>query len=253
MLITTDGIVIRERFVGENDKYIDILTRELGVIEISVKGAKKIISKNSGSTQLFCYSKFCFSQRGERYYMNSSEPIRSFYNIRLDIDKYALASYFSEIIKSCVMPLDTAETVLRLYLNSLHFLETGNREISMLKSIFELRVLVEIGLMPDIIGCIRCKQYENDCVYFNCADGYFICSNCLDESDNLAKFILLNKTELHIVRHIILSDFDKLFNFRTSQKVLKIIAKLTQDYLLIHLNRRFKTLEFYNSLQVVEN
>lgn len=251
MLITTDGIVIRERFVGENDKYIDILTRELGVIEISVKGAKKIVSKNSGSTQLFCYSKFCFSQRGDRYYLNSSEPICSFYDIRLDIEKYALASYFSEIIKSCVMPHDSAETVLRLYLNSLHFLEKGNREISMLKSIFELRILVEIGLMPDILGCIRCKEYENISVYFNCTNGYFICSNCLKDGDNLSKFILLNKTELHIVRYIILSEFDKLFSFKTSEKTLKTLAKLTQEYLLIHLNKRFKTLEFYNSLQVV--
>ena len=41
MLITTAGVVIRERQIGENDKFVDILTEKNGVIEVSVKGVKK--------------------------------------------------------------------------------------------------------------------------------------------------------------------------------------------------------------------
>lgn len=39
-MITLKGIVIREYPVGENDKFIHVLTKERGVIEISV-GRKK--------------------------------------------------------------------------------------------------------------------------------------------------------------------------------------------------------------------
>lgn len=248
MLITTDGIVIRERFIGENDKYIDILTRELGVIEISVKGAKKIVSKNAGSTQLFCYSKFCFSQKGERYYMNSSEPVKSFYDIRLDICKFALASYFAEIIKSCVMPLDSSEPVLRLFLNCLHFMTEQTRDLNLLKCIFELRLCGEIGLMPDILGCSRCKEYSEGSVYFNVNEGYFICKNCIDETDNLSSFVLINQTQLHTIRYILLSDFDKLFNFKVSEQQMKKVSMISEDYLITHLNRKFKTLEFYKNI-----
>ena len=38
-MLTIDGIVIRERSVGEQDKFIDVLTAKDGVIEISVKVA----------------------------------------------------------------------------------------------------------------------------------------------------------------------------------------------------------------------
>lgn len=44
-MITIDGIVLKERSVGEQDKFIDILTKEHGLLEISVKGAKKSMEK----------------------------------------------------------------------------------------------------------------------------------------------------------------------------------------------------------------
>ena len=36
MLITAMGVVISERNYGENDKFIDILTAEYGIVEICV-------------------------------------------------------------------------------------------------------------------------------------------------------------------------------------------------------------------------
>ncbi len=35
LMITIEGIVLRERSVGEADKFIDILTRDRGVLEAS--------------------------------------------------------------------------------------------------------------------------------------------------------------------------------------------------------------------------
>ena len=55
LMITIEGIVLRERSVGEADKFIDILTRDRGVLEASVKGAKKINGKSGSSSQLFAY------------------------------------------------------------------------------------------------------------------------------------------------------------------------------------------------------
>ena len=47
MLITTEGAVISVRDVGDNDRYITILSPEMGLVDISVKGAKKLSSKSN--------------------------------------------------------------------------------------------------------------------------------------------------------------------------------------------------------------
>lgn len=247
MLITTDGIVIRERFVGENDKYIDILTKDYGIIEISVKGAKKFNSKNSGSTQLYTYSKFCFSEKGNRYFLNSSEQIANFYNIRLDVEKFALASYFSEILKFSVVSEQPSENVMRLFLNTLHFLNSNNRTNNFLKCIFELRFMSEIGLMPDLVACNKCAEYSSDKMYFFIKEGIFLCEECHSgiENDNI---ILINKSLLHTMRYIIFTEFKSLFNFKISNEVQAVLSDITEKYLITHLNRSFKTLEFYKSL-----
>lgn len=247
MLITTEGIVIRERFVGENDKFIDILTKEYGIIEVSVKGAKKINSKTSSSTQIYTYSKFCFSQKGERYFMNSCEPIKVFYNIRLDVNKFALASYFSELLKFSVVSQVPSENVLRLFLNTLHYMTESKRSETFLKSVFELRLLTEIGLMPDLVACAECNEYTSEKNYFYINKGCFICGKCYsgEFSDDV---IEINEAVLHTLRFIVFSDFNKLFNFKISDNVQKKLSDLTERYLLSHMNRNFKTLEFYKSL-----
>jgi recombinational DNA repair protein (RecF pathway) len=38
-MLTVKGIVLMQRNVGEQDRFIDILTAEYGVIEVLVKGA----------------------------------------------------------------------------------------------------------------------------------------------------------------------------------------------------------------------
>ena len=247
MLITTDGIVIRERFVGENDKYIDVLTKDLGLIEINIKGARKSNSKNSSSTQLFAYSKFCFSKKKDRYYLNSSEPIKIFYNLRLDIKKLALASYFAEVLKYSVVSEEPADMVLRLFLNSLHYLANGERAITFIKSIFELRFLTEIGLMPDLLACKDCNQYSSEKMYFNITEGYFTCCESLEYHEN-ENVIIINATILHTMRYIVLSEFEKIFSFKINDYTQKKLSIITEQYLLSHLNRNFKTLEFYKSI-----
>lgn len=247
MLITTEGVVIRERFVGENDKYIDILTKDYGIIEVSVKGAKKINSKNSSATQLFSYSKFCFSNSKNKYIINSTELKKSFYNLRLDLEKLSLASYFADLLKFSVVSEEPAESVLRLFLNTLHFLCEGSRDNMLLKSIFELKLMTEIGLMPDLVACKKCLEFTSNTIYFFANEGYFFCDNCYIGFKN-NEGIKINNIVLHAMRYIVFSEYDKLFNFKISSNTQKKLSEVTEKYVINQLNRNFKTLDFYKSL-----
>ena len=62
-MLNVKGVVLSQTPVGEQDRFIDILTAEYGVIEVLVKGAAKITSKTGSATQLFAYSQFSLADK----------------------------------------------------------------------------------------------------------------------------------------------------------------------------------------------
>ena len=62
MSIKTDALIIREYHVGEADRFVVALTRELGVIHASAKGARKIKSRNSTATSMLAYSHLALTE-----------------------------------------------------------------------------------------------------------------------------------------------------------------------------------------------
>lgn len=246
-MLTVKGLVIRERQSGDNDKILSVLTDTNGLVEVCAKGVKKANAKNAAISQTFAYSTLSLTEGRNYYILNSGEPIRLFYNVRLDMGRFALASYFCEMILfTCVKNQPNYE-VLRLMLNTLHFLEDGKRNEAMLKSIFELRLLSEIGLVPNLIGCCKCYKYEADQMQFDLSEGRLYCENCCGARD-LSVCEIVDMTLLHAIRYIALSDMSKIFSFKISDVYMPYLSNITERYAAIQLDKRFSTLDFYKSI-----
>lgn len=248
-MITVNGIVLKERIVGEQDKFIDILTNEYGIMEISVKGARKINGKSASSAQLFAYSRFCINQKGSRFFLNSAEPIHIFYDLRKSLSRISLASYFSDVLRYCITSENQNNDIMRLLLNCLYFLESGKRSEEFLKAVFEFRLMSEIGYMPDVVGCRECGVYEPQTLFFSISDGGFYCEDCFDNDSDI-NYIKVKISVLNSIRHIVLADFSRLFNFRTSDDTMHTLSALSESYFLSHLGRDFQTLDFYKTIKV---
>lgn len=247
-MTTVKGIVIKERSAGEQDKFIDVLTEEYGVIELTVKGAKKISGKSGSSAQLFAYSNFCYNQRRNYLILNSAEPIRIFYGLRNSLSKISLASYFADVLRFCIKPETQNVGIMRLFLNTLHFLEKDLRDEKMLKAVFELRLMSETGFMPDILACRDCGLFEPSEIFFSVRESCFYCPDCFH--GNPDAWYKVKISVLSAMRHILLSDFSRLYNFRTSDETMNKLSVIAENYLISHLERNFPTLDFYKSLKI---
>ena len=250
-MITLNGLILQERDVGETGKSVSVLTAEKGVIDVLVRGGRKS-SKNSSPTQSFAYSKLCLEEKRNpkgqiNYYLNSSESIKLFYNIRLDAKRMALASYFAELLKYTGIESAGCEEVLRLSLNTFYFLNEGKKDMELLRSIFQFRLLCEIGLRPDLVGCHKCFSYEDDIMHFDFMANNLTCSKCYDNEETLHD-MPMDKTLLYIVRFIALTDYNRLFSFKISEKYQTKLTEFTEKFLYYHLKGKFKTLEFYKLL-----
>lgn len=258
LMMTVNGLVISERIIGENDKYISVLTAEYGTIDVFVNGGNKITGKNQSATQLFSYSKLCMTCRKERFYLNSSELIYDFFNLRLDIRKLTLACYFGEVIRYSVLAhniiyengkLSDTE-VMRLTLNCLYMLSENKRSCEFIKSVFEMRFLCEIGLRPQLIGCKVCYAYENEDFFFLINQSYVLCEyhfeeNGLDENDYN---IRITPSQFAALQFICFSDMERLFNFRVSPESQAKLNEVTEKYILANMSRSFRSLEYYKTL-----
>jgi DNA repair protein RecO (recombination protein O) len=246
MLITVDGIVIGQRNVGENSRFLDILTDELGVIEVTAHAVKKINSKNAGSAAIFTYSKFCLNKFKSRYSINSAEPIYSFHKLSSDFTALSLAAYFADLIKYTSASEQKADGLLRFMAISLYELEKENSDIKRIKAVFELKLSQILGLSPDLIACAECFCYEHDEMFFVTAEGKLFCGECFNDAKcgNDARFIL-NPALLRAMRFIIFSPSEKIYKFGLGARNLREFGVITEEYLLYHLGRGFRTLEFY--------
>ncbi|MCM1577760.1 MAG: DNA repair protein RecO [Ruminococcus sp.] len=249
MLRTTTGVVIGVRDRGENDRTVKVLSPEMGVIEITAKGAKKQTSSSNAATQLFACADFCFNERKGRYYLNSSAVKRIFYDLRLDIVKVALASYMAQAAGFAVTENQTAGDAYRLFMNSLYMLSEGKGKESLVKAVFELRLTSLLGMTPNLLGCAECYKFEDVRLTFVVNRGIFLCPEHLSENRRPEDICIpVSRGVFDAMQFICLSDMKKIFNFGMSQEGLDKLGNICERYFLHMMGRGFKTLDFYKGL-----
>ncbi len=246
MQIKTQGLIIREQAVGESDRIVTVLTRDEGMVRAFARRAKNLKDAKNSATGLLCYSRLNLYKGREKYIINDAFPIEVFFGLREDIVRLALAQYFCALAYEVVPEGVEAEAYLRLVLNALHFLSKGTKPPELLKPIVELRMLSLAGYMPDLVCCAECGKYEDDRMYFKVNRGTVYCQDCyLNNGDPC---VVLSKAALTAMRHIIYSDFEKIFSFSVSPGAQRELSAAAEAYTVSVLQKRLKTLDFYNSL-----
>ena len=93
MQLSTKGIVIKEKNIGESDRMLTILTENSGIVFARARGANRVKNKNSAATDFLSYSQFELFKNRDIFIVDSAEPIALFYQLRVDIVK--LRSFYT--------------------------------------------------------------------------------------------------------------------------------------------------------------
>ncbi len=244
--------MLKEIKTKESDKIITVLTDDLGVISIYAKGAMRLKNKFHSATSIFVYAEFLVfsSSKSKLYSLNEANILNVFYKLGEDIEKLSLAYYFSELLNEVVVPNEASKDILRLFLNIIHYLTENKWSKALCKAAFEIRLLSDIGYRPNLIGCIRCLESENDIFYFNVNSGQIICKDCYQNNMDIENLIC-DKAVLISLRYLALADLDKMFSFNLENKSLENLSKIAEKYTLYHTKQNYKTLDFYKTLVVI--
>ncbi|MBQ2093019.1 MAG: DNA repair protein RecO [Ruminococcus sp.] len=246
MKFQTDGLIIKEQNIGEQDKLVYALTKSHGVIKAFVRGAKNIKNQKCAPSSLLSYSRLTFYKSRESYIIGDARILRIFSKLRGDVKKTCLAQYFCELALTICPREQPAEKFLSLMLNSLYLISEGKRSEELVKPCFEMRLAAMAGYLPDLVMCRECGVYAAEEMYFSPRTGEIECASCHGiKADGMVK---LSEAALTALRHTVYSDDDKLFSFTLSEEGLKMLNAASESYLQYRFEKEFKTLNFYKAI-----
>lgn len=246
MQIKTKAVVLKASDYNENDRLLALLTEELGVVYAYAPGARKMNSRLSSVSSVLVYGEFVLFKNRDKYTVDSAESERIFYDIRKDLDLLAYASYFAELTLGVTTEEENSGETLRLFLNTVHFLEKGKDPV-ILKAIYELRLMSSIGFAPSLIACDGCGEFEKDMFWFDPREGKALCTDC--KPRGTGDDMPLSGSAFMAARHIVYAPIEQLFSFSVGERARNELALAAERYCICQTDKVFPTLEFLNSIR----
>lgn len=255
-----NGLVLKENQSGEYDKVLTVLTEKHGKLYVVGKGVKSVRSRHMATTQVFTYASFNLRKKGNYYYITDSDLIENYYDLRGDMLKLALASFVCDV--SCEIAKEGVEegALLKLTLNTLYAIAKEFRPLEIIRASFELRVLSDSGLMPDLTSCRECGDEEPALSSLDIMDGTIICDKCRRGTNSAIvkdafyetgiprPISIISLSVLNAMRYVINARSERFLSFTLDEIEHRMFCDACEKYLLNQLERGFFSLDFYKSL-----
>lgn len=247
MYLTVRGIVLRVTDYNDRDALITLLSQKHGKLTVKARGLRRKNSPLIAPCQLLAYGEFTLFEYNGNYTVNEAHSIELFQNLRHDLTKLSLGTYFAQVSELiCQEDLPNPE-LQSLLLNCLFALSKLDLPETQIKAVFELRSACLAGYTPDLFGCHNCGNSSPDS--FDLSAGQLECRKCRSLGTT-GIHMPVSPPILESMRYICLCDPKKLFSFRIGQDSMKALSGLTEAYLATQLERGFSALDFYKSLLI---
>ncbi|PWM30655.1 MAG: DNA repair protein RecO [Clostridiales bacterium] len=206
------GLVLKAEPIGEYDKRVVILTRDRGKISAFARGARRQNSKFLAAACPFVFGTFRLLEGRSSWHISEISVSNYFEQLRQDFEGACYGMYFLELCDSCTRENNDEKEVLKLLYQSLRALTHGVLNRRLVRSVFEIKLVVAIGEFPGLPA----GDYESDALY--------------------------------AIRFIETTPVERLYTFTVSESVLRQLEKAASTYRRESLPGRFKSLEVLESL-----
>ncbi len=250
MEVSTKGLVIGETRLGDNKKYIRVLTAEAGNVSIIVHGASSFKSKHLAAVRPFTLSSFVLTKKRDAYTLKEASVIKSFFDLGAEPKLLALASYIVSVAGYVSCEGEDMEKLFSLTLNSLYALTDAGKPHLLVKAAFELKCASVIGFSPALSVCSKCAKELASGSYLHIYDGRCVCEECrskVKQPEYELAYRLTPSVDA-AMRYIVCSDTKKLFSFTVPDDELKILSEVCESFLTAHIEIAFPALKVYKSL-----
>jgi DNA repair protein RecO (recombination protein O) len=247
--IVTRGIVLRETETREADKILTLLTADRGRIPVIARGVRRKSCKYAACAQSLAYSEWTLYQKGEWYYANEGATLELFAGLRSDLEAMALGFYLAELTEAVTTEESASGELLSHLLNGLYALSALHKPPALVKAAFEIRLLALAGYEPLLDSCAYCGSPQPEQPLLDVVQGVLHCRRCGVKESALS--MPLCQDSLSAARHIVYGDPKRLYSFTLGSEAQRRLSAASEAFAAAQLERGFRTLDFYKSLQPV--
>ena len=247
MFKTVNALVLREVRYKEADRILTLLTDTDGKITVKARGALRKSSKTAAATQQLTYSEMTLFGNLGRWTVNEATMKEGFDGLRTDIGSFALGCYFAECADALSVEDQPDAPLMQLALNCLYALSRGMYTPEHIKAAFELRLMCLAGYTPELSHCAVCGEDEPGDPVLLLERGCVCCRRCAAGAGQTVK---LDTASLNAMRHNCSVSPKQILSFSLEGEGAKRLSAAAEEYLLLHTERRFPTLDYWKNVKI---
>jgi len=214
-VVSVTGFILSSMPVGDYDRRVVILSRELGKIAAFAKGARRPNSHLIGVTRPFIFGTFEVYRGRDSYTIQKANVTNYFEELVSDLDGVLYGYYFAELAEYYGREnLDAADMINLLYV--------------------AFKALVNKSLPNELV------RYIYELQLYSYKENGMYCVECAASSGD---GIVLQSSTLYTLQYIITAPLTKLFNFVVKADVLKELKKVVNRIEFITFDKHFKSKE----------
>ena len=250
-LYRVDAIVLKRTDHGEADRLLTLLTPDRGKLRAIAKGVRKPTSRKGGHVELFTHSALMLAQGKTFDVVTQADTVDSFIDLRGNLDRVGYAYYIGELIDRFAEEGTESRTLFDLLLNTLKHLGEPSTQPDLLARFFELRLLDLAGYRPQLYNCTHCgnpvEPVEN---YFSAEAGGVLHPECKQVLPQLRDAQTISVNALKVLRYLQSNEWTAVRSLRLTTEVMSEVEKLLHSYIVYHLERNLKSVEFLYELKL---
>ena len=248
-LLKTNAVVLGYHPLGDADKIIIFCTEDFGEVRAVARGVRKVRNRLCGRLEVLTFGNLIFFERANKdlHIVDSFDIVESFQVLREDLLKMAYCSHMSELVRQTgAIGLPDAGT-FDLVLATMFMMKTAD-DPEMLARTFEIRLLANAGLRPQLDHCVACSGDIGTMpsLGFSVTKGGVLCVKC--RRSNSAISISRGTVELmKRMQQITLELLPRLGMTETSRRELR---EVLTSFISFHMDgRRLRSLDFLASIE----
>ena len=261
MLISTEGIVLKQRKIANNRRMIVIFTKQYGKISAGTSINEKGRTKSALALRPFTYAEYDLFKGRDSYSINSASVRKSYYSIGEDLDRFMNASTFIDYLDRTLEEGEPMPALFDLALEFLESISSASSGADTLLYAFIVKSFRMLGVMPEIRCCVNCGREIPDgdknggraaFRQFSVSSGGVICDDCaaIEKSNGNALIYKPSFDIIDVFRYFIskpISTFEKIsLKPEVSDMIGQILAEYVNRYLGVDILAKHTEMEDAN-------